>query len=73
MDRCEIEDGDREMLPFLQLSPASPLVQSCKELMSFCFRDTLADFPSLLRKHIDFDEIALWGAGAITHQGSCKY
>ena len=53
---------NRGMLPFLQSSPASPWNQWGAELLSTCFRDTFTDFPRLLSKYIDFDEIAEWGA-----------
>jgi NTE family protein len=49
------------MMPALQLSPASPWVQTAMQWMSVGFRDTFTDFPRLLRKYIDFDEIARWG------------
>lgn len=52
------------MLPSLQLSPSSPWVQWWSKVMSSRFRDTFADFPRLLNKHIDFDEIAQWGASS---------
>jgi NTE family protein len=50
------------VLPYFQSSPASPLTQFGMELISTCFRDTFTDFRRLLRKHIDFAEIAEWGA-----------
>jgi NTE family protein len=48
--------------PVLQLSPASPLIQSWMRFMTAGQRETFADFRRLLRAHIDFDEIAGWGA-----------
>jgi len=50
------------MLPTLQVSPASPIVQSMLGYMTRGQRATFADFRQLLRTHIDFDEIASWGA-----------
>lgn len=52
------------MMPSLQVSPSSPWVQWWSKAMSSRFRDTFADFPRLLNKHLDFDEIAQWGASA---------
>ena len=49
------------MLPAVQLSPSSPFVQSTLNWMTAGLRRTFADFPTVLRKHIDFDEIAAWG------------
>ena len=49
------------LLPAFQLSPSSPVVQSAIALMTAGLRPTFADFPTVLRKHIDFDEIAAWG------------
>jgi NTE family protein len=49
------------LLPAFQLSPSSPFVQSAFDLMTAGLRRTFADFPTVLRKHIDFDEIAAWG------------
>ena len=52
---------NRGMLPMFQTSPASPLVQAMSQLAMAGQRREFADFPALLRKHIDFDEIAGWG------------
>ena len=52
---------NRGMLPMFQTSPASPLVQAMSELAMVGQRREFADFPALLRKHIDFDELASWG------------
>jgi len=49
------------LLPAFQLSPSSPFVQSALAWMTVGLRKTFADFPTVLRKHIDFDEIAAWG------------
>ena len=49
------------LFPAFQLSPSSPLVQSTLNLMTGGLRRTFADFSTVLRKHIDFDEIAAWG------------
>jgi NTE family protein len=49
-------------LPAYQLSPASPLVQAMMSFMTLGSRRSFTDFPELLGKYIDFDEIAGWGA-----------
>ena len=49
------------LLPAFQVSPASPFVQWSFGCMTAGLRKTFADFPTVLRKHIDFDEIAAWG------------
>jgi NTE family protein len=49
------------LLPAFQLSPSSPFVQWSMSCMTAGLRKTFADFPTVLRKHIDFDEIAAWG------------
>jgi NTE family protein len=51
----------RGMLPIFQTSPASPLVQAISQFVMAGQRREFSDFPALLRKHIDFDEIAAWG------------
>jgi NTE family protein len=52
---------NRGVLPAFQLSPSSPFLKSALSLATFGTRSTFADFPALLRKYIDFDEIAAWG------------
>jgi NTE family protein len=50
------------MMPTLQLSPSSPIMQSMMEFMTTGQRAGFSDFRGLLEKHIDFAEIASWGA-----------
>lgn len=50
------------MMPTLQLSPSSPVMQSMTELMTSGQRRGFSDFRGLLETHIDFAEIAAWGA-----------
>src|SRR5271165_5373431 len=52
---------NRGMLPMFQTSPASPLVQAISQFVTAGQRREFADFPALLRRHIDFDELAAWG------------
>jgi NTE family protein len=52
---------NRGMLPTLHFSPASPWVQAWMQWISMGFRETFTNFPALLRRYIDFDEIARWG------------
>lgn len=49
------------MMPTLQLSPSSPVMQSMMEVMTAGQRSGFSDFRGLLEKHIDFAEIAAWG------------
>ena len=49
------------LLPAFQLSPSSPIMQTMLGWMTAGLRKTFMDFPTVLRKHIDFDEIATWG------------
>ncbi|MCX7310748.1 MAG: patatin-like phospholipase family protein [Hyphomicrobiales bacterium] len=48
-------------LPVYQTSPASPLIQAMGQFASSGHRAEFSNFPALLRRHIDFDEIAAWG------------
>jgi NTE family protein len=52
----------RGWLPVFELSPSSPLVQTMMSFMTLGSRRTFTDFQELLRKYIDFEEIASWGA-----------
>jgi NTE family protein len=49
------------MLPAFQLSPSSPAVQSVVSMFTLGARNTFTNFPALLSKYLDFDEIARWG------------
>jgi NTE family protein len=49
------------VLPMLQISPASPLIQAAGQFAAVGQRQEFCDFSTLLRRHIDFDEIASWG------------
>lgn len=51
------------MLPAFQVSPASPVLQAMMSgISSMMPRKEFLDLRGLLRKYIDFDEIASWGA-----------
>ena len=52
---------NRGMLPMFQTSPSSPMSRAISEMAAAGLRPEFGDFPKLLRKHIDFDEIAAWG------------
>lgn len=52
---------NRGVLPMFQTSPALPMMKALTKLGGFGQRPEYSDFPALLRKHIDFDEIASWG------------
>ncbi len=49
------------LFPAFQLSPSSPVVKSWLSLWSTGMRRNFLDFPGLLSKYIDFDEVAGWG------------
>ena len=49
------------ILPAFQLSPSSPIVQSWLSLATLGHRPCFMDFPGLLSRFINFDEIAAWG------------
>lgn len=48
-------------VPMFQTSPSSPMMKILSQMSSYGQRREYSDFPALLRKHIDFDEIASWG------------
>ena len=48
-------------MPMFQTSPSSPMMKMMARFASFGQRPEYSDFAALLRKHIDFDEIASWG------------
>jgi NTE family protein len=50
------------LLPAFQLSPSSPAVQMMMPWLAVGSRSTFTDFPAILRKYLDFDEMARWGA-----------
>ncbi|HTR17287.1 MAG TPA: patatin-like phospholipase family protein [Acetobacteraceae bacterium] len=52
------------MLPAFQISPSSPMMQMMMQFAGTIYRKDFLDFPTLLRKYIDFDEVASWGARA---------
>lgn len=52
---------NRGLLPAFQLSPSSPAVQMMMPWLATGSRSTFTDFPAIIRKYIDFDEIARWG------------
>jgi NTE family protein len=52
---------NRGLLPTLQLSPSSPLLQNMMSLATIGHREVFRDFRALLESHIGFDEIASWG------------
>jgi len=55
---------NRGLLPSFQISPSSLLMRSAAPLPGMGMRRTFTEFPELLRKYIDFDEVARWGASA---------
>jgi NTE family protein len=55
---------NRGVLPSFQMGPNSPALQAAMRMMSAGSRSEFTEFPQLLRKYIDFDEVARWGARA---------
>jgi NTE family protein len=49
------------LLPTLQLSPSSPLIQTMTSVATMGHRETFRSFRALLESHIDFMEVASWG------------
>ena len=49
------------MMPSFHTSPSSPFVQAMSRFQTPGQRPEFSDFPTLLRRHIDFEEIAAWG------------
>jgi len=55
---------NRGLLPSLQLSPSSPLIQMMTEATTIGQRENFRDFRALLESHIEFNEVASWGPRA---------
>jgi NTE family protein len=51
----------RGLLPAFQVSPSSPMFRTMLSLAGAGTRPEFTDFAALLRKYIDFDEVASWG------------
>ncbi|WP_028455244.1 patatin-like phospholipase family protein [Chitinilyticum litopenaei] len=49
-------------LPQINISPSSPLVKALMGVTTSSLRREFTDFPALLQKHFDFDELQRWGA-----------
>ncbi len=49
------------LLASFAFSPASPLVRTMADIAMMGQREVFRSFPTLLRSHIDFDEVASWG------------
>lgn len=63
------------LIPQLNLSPSSPLVKMSTELLTQGLRDEFTDLKTLLERHVDFEEVAAWGANAeppILVLGACN-
>lgn len=52
------------MMPSLQMSSSSPLLQAVVGMATLGHRPNFRDFRTLLNAHIDFDEVAAWGPRA---------
>jgi NTE family protein len=52
---------NRGVVPVLQLGPGSPFMKTMVGFATIGQREEFADLKHLLRRHIDFDEIAAWG------------
>lgn len=52
------------LVPSFQLSPSAPVMGMMMSYFGAGCRQSFTDFPMLLKKHIDFDELASWGPRA---------
>ena len=57
-----LESASRGLIPQYNLSPSSPMVKTCFSLATRGMRTRFTDFKELLATHIDFPELASWGA-----------
>jgi len=59
-----VELTSRGILPQYNVSPASPLLERWMSITTTAMglRSRFTNFPELLEAHIDFEEIAAWGA-----------
>ncbi|PSB56359.1 hypothetical protein C7B61_20640 [filamentous cyanobacterium CCP1] len=57
-----LELTNKGLLPQINISPSSPLIQSWLSLATVGLRSRFVNFPELLKAHINFQEIADWGA-----------
>lgn len=55
---------NKGVVPTIMTSPSSPMMQNLSRLPTFGQRKEFTDFPALLRRHLDFDEMAAWGPQA---------
>jgi NTE family protein len=53
----------RGHLPVINTSPATPMMQMLTGFTALFMRPEFFDLRMLLERHIDFDEVARWGAG----------
>ena len=57
-----MESASQGLIPQYNLSPSSPLVKAWFPIATLGLRSRFADFKELLAAHIDFPEVAAWGA-----------
>ncbi len=57
-----LESASRGLIPQYNLSPSSPLVKNWFSFATLGLRRRFTDFKELLTAHIDFSEVAAWGA-----------
>ena len=57
-----LESARRGMIPKYNPSPSSPLVKTWFSMVTRGMRRRFTDFTELLATHIDFSELAAWGA-----------
>ena len=70
-----VELTSKGILPHFNVSPASEFSKALLRLSSFGLRDEFTNFEALLRRHIDFSELATWGqrsARPVLLLGACN-
>ena len=70
-----VELTSKGILPQFNVSPSSAFSKALLRLSSFGLRDRFTNFEALLRRHIDFSELAAWGpqpARPVLLLGACN-
>ncbi len=57
-----LELASKGLIPQYNLSPSSPITKTLFSLATYGLRGRFTNFDQLLRAHIDFSELATWGA-----------
>jgi len=57
-----LELASKGLIPQYNLSPSSPITKTLFSIATYGLRSRFTNFDQLLRAHIDFSELATWGA-----------